>query len=181
MKNTLTVRHATTDDIEALVQIARDSFYDTFVQFPQNSPDDLQRYLNKSYTVQALADEFADVHVSYFVAENEGQLVGYAKLKRNSREEGITADNPIELCRLYNLKEFIGKGIGKALMLKCLEFAEENDHDKIWLGVWENNGLAINFYRKFGFEKCGEHVFWFGEDPQTDWLMIRNVYASQES
>lgn len=60
-------------------------------------------------------------------------------------------------------------------MLKCLEFAEENQHDTLWLGVWESNDLAISFYRKFGFEKCGEHVFMFGNDPQTDWLMQRNV------
>ena len=97
-------------------------------------------------------------------------------MKRNFHEEGVTGASPIELCRLYNLQEFIGKGIGKSLMLKCLEFAEENRHDTIWLGVWENNNLAINFYRKFGFEKCGEHVFRLGNDLQTDWLMQRNLY-----
>ncbi len=97
-------------------------------------------------------------------------------MKRNFHEEGVTGASPIELCRLYNLQEFIGKGIGKSLMLKCLEFAEENRHDTIWLGVWESNNLAINFYRKFGFEKCGEHVFRLGNDLQTDWLMQRNLY-----
>ena len=52
--------------------------------------------------------------VSYFVAEIEDTLVGYAKLKRKSRQKGVTGDNPIELCRLYNFQEFIGKGVGKA-------------------------------------------------------------------
>lgn len=108
--------------------------------------------------------------VSYFVAEIEDTLVGYAKLKRKSRQKGVTGDNPIELCRLYNFQEFIGKGVGKALLLKCLEFAGKNRHDTIWLGVWEDNTSAINFYRKFGFEKCGEHVFRLGENPQTNWL-----------
>jgi len=130
----------------------------------------------KAQGVEVLTAELAETSVAYFVAETEGQLVGYAKLKRNSREEGITGASPIELCRLYNLQEFIGKGIGKALMLKCLEFAKDKAHDTIWLGVWENNNLAINFYRKFGFEKCGEHIFPVGDDPQTDWLMQRNLY-----
>ena len=180
MNNNLTIRNAAIKDIEVLVQIARKSFYDTFAQFPENSPEDLQSYLDKHYTVEALTAELAETDVAYFVAEIDGQLVGYAKLKQNSREEGITGENPIELCRLYNLQEYIGKGIGKALMLKCLEFAKENQHDTLWLGVWENNDLAINFYRKFGFEKCGEHVFLFGDDPQTDWLMQRNVNQLDE-
>lgn len=175
MNNNLIIRNANTEDINTLVQIARKSFYDTFAKFPENSPDDLQSYLDKHYTDEALTAELAETNTGYFVAEIDGQLVGYAKLKQNSREEGITGANPIELCRLYNLQEYIGKGIGKALMLKCLEFAEANGHDTLWLGVWEDNELAINFYRKFGFEKCGEHVFMFGDDPQTDWLMQRNV------
>lgn len=127
--------------------------------------------MDKTYTVEVFSAELADDDITYFVAEIEGELIGYAKLKRNSREEGVTGDNPIQLCRLYNLQEFIGKGVGKALTLKCLEFAGAHRHDTIWLGVWEGNTSAINFYRKFGFEKCGEHIFQLGEDPQNDWLM----------
>ena len=179
--NTPNVRNATIEDINVLVQIARKSFYDTFAQYPENSPQDLQAYLNKHYTIDALKAELTEAGVSYFVAELDGQLVGYAKLKQDSREEGVSGKNPIELCRLYNLQEFIGKGVGKALMLRCLEFAEENAHDTLWLGVWEKNNLAINFYRKFGFEKCGDHTFWFGNDPQTDWLMERTVRTVEEA
>jgi ribosomal protein S18 acetylase RimI-like enzyme len=171
MNNAINIRRATIEDIDVLVQVARKSFYSAFAHFPENSPEDLKSYMDRAYTVEALAAELAERDVTYFVAEIEGMLIGYAKLKQNSREEGVMGDNPIELCRLYNLQEFIGKGVGKALMLKCLEFAEANRHDTIWLGVWEDNTSAINFYRRFGFEKCGEHVFQLGEDPQTDWLM----------
>lgn len=175
MNDTINIRKANNEDIDVLVQIARKSFYDTFARFPENSSEDLKSYMDKFYTIEVLSAELTEPDVAYLVAETEGKLVGYAKLKRNSREPGITGDNPVELCRLYNLQEFIGKGIGKALMLKCLDFAGENRHDTIWLGVWENNDRAVNFYRKSGFEKCGEHIFQLGEDPQTDWLMQRNV------
>lgn len=183
MNKTINIRRATFEDVDVLVRIARESFYGAFAPFPENSPEDLKSYMDRAYTAEALAAELADGDVTYFVAEIERQLVGYAKLKRNSREEGVSGYNPIELCRLYNMKEFIGKGIGKALMLKCLEFAGENRHDAIWLGVWEDNANAINFYRRFGFEKCGEHVFQLGEDPQTDWLMqlmLKGVDDSKE-
>lgn len=171
MNSTVNIRQATIEDIDVLVHIARKSFYGAFAQFPENSPEDLKSYMDTAYTVEVFSAELADDAITYFVAEIEGKLIGYAKLKQHSREEGVTGDNPIELCRLYNLQEFIGKGVGRALILRCLEFAVENRHDTIWLGVWEDNTSAINFYRKFGFEKCGEHVFQLGEDPQTDWLM----------
>jgi ribosomal protein S18 acetylase RimI-like enzyme len=171
MNNTINIRQATVEDTDVLVQIARKSFFGAFAHLPENSPEVLKSYMDKTYTSEAFSAEMADVDVIYFVSEIEGKLIGYAKLKQNSRKEGVMGGNPIELCRLYNLQEFIGNGVGKASLLKCFEFAGENRHDTIWLGVWEDNTSAINFYCKFGFEKCGEHVFQLSEDPQADWLM----------
>jgi diamine N-acetyltransferase len=171
----LQIRKATIDDANTLTEMARKSFYDTFHDHPKNSPEDLKSYMDEAFTAEAFAVELADKDSMFFVAEIANKIVGYVKLKRFAREEEISAENPIELCRLYALQDFIGKGIGKTLMLKSLEFAKENRHDTIWLGVWEYNYPAQNFYTKFGFEKCGEHIFQLGNDPQTDWLMERKV------
>lgn len=175
MTNELKIRLASNEDVNTLTKMARKSFYDTFHDHPKNAPEDLQSYMDEAFTVEAFSAELADKDSIYFVGEIENEIVGYVKLKRFVREEGISGENPIELCRLYALQEFIGKGIGKTLMLKSLEFAKENGHDIIWLGVWEYNYRAQKFYAKFGFEKCGEHIFQLGNDPQTDWLMERKV------
>jgi predicted N-acetyltransferase YhbS len=171
----LHLRTATTEDAETLAQIARQSFHEAFAEHPANNPDDLKLYMNEAFSVETIRGELEDKDVVYFVAESETEAVGYAKLKCNSTEEGISGTNPIELCRIYSLDRYIGKGIGKALMLKCLDFAKDTGHDTIWLGVWEYNHKAQQFYTRFGFEKCGEHVFQLGRDPQTDWLMERKV------
>jgi diamine N-acetyltransferase len=60
-------------------------------------------------------------------------------------------------------------------MEKSLAIAKELKKDIVWLGVWEHNQRAIDFYTKWGFEKFGTHVFQLGDDPQTDWLMKKNV------
>lgn len=169
------IRKATIEDAEILTEMARKSFYDTFHNHPKNAPEDLQTYMDEAFTVEAFKAELADKDSIWFVAVIENEIVGYAKLKQNSREEEISGENPIELVRLYASQKFIGKGIGKELMLHCLEFAKENGHDVMWLGVWEYNYNAQKFYIKFGFEKCGEHIFQLGNDPQTDWLMERKV------
>jgi ribosomal protein S18 acetylase RimI-like enzyme len=175
MNETVKIRPATAEDAEILSRIGWKSFYDAFADHPKNAPDDLKSYMDEAFSLRAFSADLADPDVIYFVAEIAGQVVGYAKLKQNSREECVSGENPLELCRLYSLSEFIGKGIGKALMLKSLEFAAEQKHDFMWLGVWEYNFRAQEFYKKFGFEKCGEHIFQLGKDPQTDWILERKI------
>ncbi|HVE56821.1 MAG TPA: GNAT family N-acetyltransferase [Pyrinomonadaceae bacterium] len=175
MSETVEIRAAAAEDAEILTKIGWKSFYDAFADHPKNAPDDLKSYMDEAFSLESFSNDLADQDVIYFVAEIAGQMVGYAKLKKNSREDCVSGENPLELCRLYSLNEFIGKGIGKALMLKCLEFAGENAHDFIWLGVWEFNFRAQEFYKKFGFEKCGEHIFQLGTDPQTDWVFQKRI------
>lgn len=173
--NSLEIRLATAEDAETLARMAWKSFYDAFADHPKNAPDDLKMYMDEAFSLETIAGELRDPDVIYFIAEIGGEMVGYAKLKKNSREDSTKGENPLELCRLYSLSEFIGKGIGKALMRHSLDYARENNHDFMWLGVWEYNYRAQKFYEKFGFEKCGEHVFQLGTDPQTDWLMQKKI------
>jgi ribosomal protein S18 acetylase RimI-like enzyme len=175
MNETVNIRGSVPGDAPTLAAIARRSFYDAFADHPKNAPDDLEAYMKEAFSVEAIAADLSDEDAVYFVAEIDGAMVGYSKLKKNSREDCSSGDRPIELCRLYSLSEYIGKGIGKTLMLRCLEFARENNFDFMWLGVWEYNYRAQDFYRKFGFEKCGEHIFQLGSDPQTDWVFEKKI------
>jgi ribosomal protein S18 acetylase RimI-like enzyme len=175
MEDVLKIRFATAGDAETLARIAWKSFYDAFADHPKNAPEDLKAYMDEAFSVEAISAEIADDDVIFFVAEFGGELIGYAKLKQNSREDCVSGENPLELCRLYSLNEYIGKGIGKSLMLKCLEFAKERGHDFMWLGVWEYNFRAQEFYKKFGFDKCGEHIFQLGSDTQTDWVFQKKI------
>jgi ribosomal protein S18 acetylase RimI-like enzyme len=175
MNESVKIRQAEPEDAETLARIGWKSFYDAFADHPKNAPDDLKAYMDEAFSVEAISGDLRDADTIYFVAEIENQIVGYAKLKKNSREDCTAGERPIELCRLYSLNEFIGKGIGRALMQYCLDFAAENKHDFMWLGVWEYNFRAQKFYEKFGFEKCGEHVFQLGNDPQIDWVLQKKI------
>ncbi len=169
------IRRASINDAEVLAQIGWQSFKEAFAGHPKNHPDDMKIYMDEAFSVENLQKELSDADAIFFVAELENEIAGYAKLQQNSREECVGGENPLELNRLYALDRHIGKGVGKALMLKCSEFAQANLHDVFWLGVWEFNFRAQKFYEKFGFEKCGEHVFQLGSDPQIDWIMQRQV------
>jgi GNAT superfamily N-acetyltransferase len=85
------------------------------------------------------------------------------------------ADRAVEIARIYAVKNSIGKGVGSALMNKCIEISRKRNYPLVWLGVWEHNHHAIDFYARWGFEKFAEHDFILGNDVQKDWLMKKQI------
>jgi ribosomal protein S18 acetylase RimI-like enzyme len=171
----LNIRQATIKDAETLSSIGWQSFDEAFADHPKNHPDDMHAYMNDAFSEATIKSDLLDEKTIYLIAELDGEAAGYAKIKLDAREEGVSGERLLELCRLYALAKFIGKGVGKNLMLEIFKIAEETSRDTVWLGVWEYNFRAQKFYEKFGFEKCGEHVFQLGSDPQIDWLLQKKI------
>jgi diamine N-acetyltransferase len=173
MIKNITVRYAAAEDAALLAELGVRTFYDTFAKY--NTPENMSTYLGLSFGVKLQTEELADPAVRYLIAESDGKAIGYSKLKFGSTAEGITDPYPVELERLYSLQDWIGAGVGNALMQASLDVAAELSANVIWLGVWEKNPRAIAFYRKWGFEEFGTHDFLLGNDVQTDLLMWRAV------
>ncbi|MEJ7666157.1 MAG: GNAT family N-acetyltransferase [Hymenobacter sp.] len=66
------------------------------------------------------------------------------------------------------LEDWIGTGLGKALMRRVLEVALAGACTAVVLGVWEHNERAKAFYQRFGFREVGELAFQLGDDVQRD-------------
>lgn len=169
------IRTATPEDAKALTDLAYTTFWDAFAHHPKNAPDDLNHYMRQAFSLEQTTKELGEENSVFLIAEIDGEPAGYAKIIIGSMEEGITAERPIELNRLYSHQQFLGKGIGQALIDSCFERARQHGHDVMWLGVWEHNPRAQRFYEKNGFRVVGSHVFQLGEDPQTDLLMQREL------
>lgn len=173
--NGLIIRMANVNDAQMLSALAYTTFWDAFASHPKNAPEDMRHYMRQAFSEEQIALELADGNTFFLIAELDEKAAGYAKVVRDATEEGITAERPIELARLYSHQEYLGKGVGQNLMNACVEFAQETHHDVIWLGVWEYNPRAMAFYEKNGFRAVGKHIFQLGSDPQTDLLMQRDV------
>lgn len=165
------IREPSAADAEAVARLAWRSFHEAFADHPANHPDDMKVYMEHAFAPETIASEIADPRNTYLVAEIGGEMVGYGKVTRGPAEECVEGRRPLEIARLYCLETHIGKGIGRRLMEECLSIAVRERCDVVWLGVWEFNYRAQEFYRRAGFEKCGTHVFLLGSDPQTDWVM----------
>lgn len=167
------IREARVDDIPEMRQVAITTYQDTFSHF--NTPENLQIYFDQAYSLPALMRELDEVNAKLFIAFDENKILGFARLREYDEVRDLLGDNTIELQRLYVLTEAQGKSIGKMLMNQALSYASQKGYDWIWLGVWERNYKAQEFYKKWGFEKFSEHTFWQGDDPQIDWLLKKNL------
>lgn len=165
----ITIRFATASDAELIADISRRTFYETFAL--HNSKDNMDKFMNEQFTKEALIKEAGAEDNIFFLAYNRKEPVGYARMREGENRPELNNKPSIEIARIYAVQSSIGKGVGKALMEKCIEVSIEKKKEIIWLGVWQKNDRAIAFYSKFGFQKFAEHDFVLGDDVQTDWLM----------
>lgn len=174
-KADIKIRYGTAADNTLLAELGTQTFYDTFAA--DNTPENMAAYLAASFSPEKQAAELADPSSVFLIAEVEGLVAGYARLKEGQPPAGISGLRPIELVRIYACRAWLGQGVGAALMQACLDEAGRRGCDTLWLGVWEQNPRARAFYRKWGFVEVGQQIFQLGDDPQRDLLMQRSIQA----
>jgi ribosomal protein S18 acetylase RimI-like enzyme len=175
----LQIRPARSEDAEPLAALAARSFRDAFGS--ENSAKDMEAYILESFSTERLRAELLDDNNTFLLAfaRKASAPDGYAKLRRGEPDPSVTGPDPIELHRLYVDRSATGSGVGAALMRASLEAARRGGRKTLWLGVWEKNLRAIEFYERWGFETAGEHVFRLGSDDQTDLIMQRAVVPQE--
>jgi len=167
------VKTAVPDDIPEMRQVAITTYQDTFAQF--NTPENMQAYFDQAYNLDGLSKELSEKNSTLLIAWEDDKQVGFARLRKNDEVTYLLGNHTIELQRLYVLTSAQGKSVGKLLMQHSLSYSKINQYEWIWLGVWEKNFKAQEFYSKLGFEKFSEHTFWMGDDPQIDWLLKKKL------
>lgn len=168
----LSIRTANYQDAALIADISRQTFYDTFAA--DNTAEDMEKFLSEQFTRDALMMEVGLKEHLFLLAVDGDTIAGYVKLKDGKRPAKIKVA-AIEIARLYVVKEFIGKGVGKLLMQYCIDEAQRKGKNTIWLCVWERNQRAIDFYTAWGFEKFDECQFILGDDVQLDWMMKKDL------
>lgn len=168
----LKIEPVKSEELPLLVDISRTTFYDTF--WEQNTKEDMQAFLDGNFSSKVLKDEMLAPGNYFFFAKLDGEIAGYTKLSTEATEV-LPGEDVLEIVRIYVIKDKLSAGIGKALMDFAISFARQNHKKTVYLGVWEHNERAISFYKKRGFVKFSEHLFMLGNDPQTDWLMKKDL------
>ena len=169
----VSLRYATRKDAVLVADLSRQTFYETFAA--QNSPEDMQKFMDEQFTRGRLIMEVGAKENTFLLAYVGGEVAGYVKLRDGKKPPALGTLSALEIARLYCATQFIGKGVGKLLMQRSIDIAREMGKKVVWLGVWEKNQRAIDFYEAWGFTTFAETEFLLGNDLQRDFLMQREV------
>ena len=152
-----------------LQTIAVQTFVESYAAL--NTEENINAYLENSFSLEKLSAELGDPNSDFYFAKMKDAVIGYLKLNFGPAQTDLHDAKSVEIERIYVLKEFQGKRIGKLFLEETIKIAREINADYVWLGVWERNTNAIRFYQRHGFETFDMHTFVLGEEKQTDLLM----------
>ena len=178
----ITLKKLSIANVAQLQKIGMATFSETFTEF--NTTENLNKYLVESFSIEKLSSEINNTHSEFYLAlddvKDDTNAIGYLKVNFGESQTELKDSKSLEIERIYVLKEYQGKNVGQLLYQKALTIAKQSNVEYIWLGVWEKNVRAINFYKKNGFVTFDTHIFKLGDEQQTDFMMKLELVPCNE-
>jgi putative acetyltransferase len=109
----------------------------------------------------------------YFVAVMEGEIVGGAGIAPLAGSDPLTC----ELQRMYLRGDARGRGIGEALLDRCLAAARQHLYVRCYLETVKQMQPALEFYGRHGFRNLDSPIGRTGHQHNDRWL-LRPLRAS---
>jgi ribosomal protein S18 acetylase RimI-like enzyme len=175
------IRRAVPEDARTLSALASACFTETFGHlYP---PQDLQAFLDESYSLDACQKVLADETCAVWLLEADacpepgrrGVAVGHALAGPCTLPHADVASGDGELKRLYVLRGHQGGGWGRKLLDTALEWLERDGPRTLWIGVWSENHGAQRLYARHGFEHVGDYDFIVGNIRDHEFILRRRA------
>jgi ribosomal protein S18 acetylase RimI-like enzyme len=170
--SSIIINKALAEDVEVVQRLGIQTFSETFAE--DNTEEALKKYLEESFNTEKIKSELNNPDSHFYIAWEEDNPIGYLKVNTGSAQTELKDDTSLEIERIYVKKSHHGKKVGQLLYNQALETAQQLKKSYLWLGVWEENLRALQFYRKNGFVEFNKHIFRLGEEEQTD-LMMKKI------
>ena len=132
----MNLREATPSDRPAILALARTSLAEFGLEFGVGAATDSQ--------LEAVPGSYADHGGMFWVMTEGEQLLGMAGMFP-------VGDRILELRKMYFAKAARGRGLGRLMLARCLDFARERDAQSVVLDTMDAMQGAIALYEKAGF------------------------------
>jgi putative acetyltransferase len=158
-----TIRTIQPSDNPFLARIVKD----TLAEFGANHPGTV--YYDP--TTDALFELFQQEGAAYFVAEQDGEIVGGGGIYPTDGLPEATC----ELVKMYLLPQARGAGLGRTLIEKSLDYAREAGYKQVYLETMPELKQALKVYAKFGFEYLKGPMGNSGHTGCSLWMLLRSL------
>lgn len=135
------IREIRAEDDEAVASIIRAVMPDFGADGPGFAIHDAE--------VGHMSAAYASPGARYFVVELDGRVLGGGGVAALAGGDGETC----ELRKMYFLPELRGRGVGRALIERCLETARELGYRRCYLETLTGMDAAQRLYEKVGFRR----------------------------
>ena len=156
-------------DTKNLAALAIQVWLHTYATDGVSSP--ISEYVLSEFTVEKFAALVSDPSCVVFVAEIEGNLVGYAIVNIGTPCPEFTSASA-ELATLYVQEHFIGKGVGSSLLKQAELWARHRAESSLWLTVNSNNTRAQAFYARHRYTAIGITYFKLGHKSHENIVLV---------
>ena len=112
------------------------------------------RYGGTGDDTPVAADDFAPPNGAFFVAAEDGELIGCAGWRRHGAEA--------ELKRMFTAKAARGRGLGRRLLATIEDSARAAGCERVILETGDRQPEAVGLYESAGYARIGDFGFYAG-------------------
>ena len=145
----LKIRKVGLEHLEELRDIGVDSYVPHYAHLWK--PSGMKWYLERCFGNEFLENELLNPNVEYYIAEETDINIGMIKLVLKKPLPNSDVENALYLEKIYFVKEWTGKGVGRQLINFALSRARELNRHCVWLMAMDTSAKPIAAYEKAGF------------------------------
>ena len=113
---------------------------------------------NNPYSIDTIKKDLDNDKIKIFVYEKSNQILGYISVYYFLDEANLQ--------KIVVSESERRKGIASELINYSIEYLKQNNIEKYYLEVNENNLIAIKVYEKLGFKKVSTRKNYYGSDSE---------------
>jgi GNAT superfamily N-acetyltransferase len=144
------LRKCTLEDIPTLREVALQSYQEHYLYLWTEDQYALW-YMDMSFSEQSLLRQMNDPHATFYFVLTNSEIAGFLKTNANKTFGDTPEENSLELERLYLVKKFTNKGVGRKAVQLIIDKAKKDHLETVWLKSMESS-KAVQFYENLGFQ-----------------------------
>lgn len=156
----MTIRFATTDDVEGIRRVARKSWRTDYPEIL--SRETAEEAVEEWYDPDRIEEEIEsdDALIPVLETDDDGDIIGFAHAVWDAQAGTVL--------RLYVAPDHRDQGIGTDLLTWTVDALADRDVERVRALVLSENEPGNAFYRAFGFEKTGEDRTTIGDETYRE-------------
>ena len=142
-------------------------------------------YMQRCFADEVLESELSDPNIEYYIARADGQNIGILKLVLHKPLPDSDIENALYLEKIYFVKEWTGKGVGRELINFTINRAKELERECVWLMAMDTSEKPIAAYERVGFKinsytRLGDE-FELMKEEFRGMVVMKNCFGKNEN